>query len=405
MLYCDDCGSITDKNHGPDEGSVHCPRCAGATEESPATSGLSLLDEPASTQPTSKTSTGFGAQDLDLYSSETIAQKRQRKTPTGETKLHLVSDEVDDFSTEPEPPIESVAPSDDSTTQNFTTQNFSAPQFPSEEFSSDDSGSPESTSARWRFECLACSGTLSVEPVTTRSKVGCPRCQTKMVLSPDGEVTLPKIHTSKPTSAPSETPAPLFGGAETSSDRFEQFETSDDLFSTTEDSTPSPFTTAPQEGAVSAPSMAALKAAGEPCNSDGEVITMAPVSDPEVETAESITDAPELPLEFQPQLGVETSLGFLDEVTIAGATFEPLDGEESTQEQVEPSSYENGTTLQPATVVLWSGLFALPSLAALLITHAPKSSALWGVMTRAGISFQTRCGELLDQLAPWMGSF
>lgn len=397
MLYCDDCGSITDKNHGPDEGSVHCPRCAGATEESPATSGLSLLDEPASTQPTNHTSTGFGDQDLDLYSSETIAQKRQRKTPTGETKLHLVSDEVDDFSTEPEPPIESVAPSDDS-----TTQNFSAPQFPSAEFSSDDLGSPESTSPRWRFECLACSGTLSVEPVATRSKVGCPRCQTKMVLSPDGEVTLPKIHTSKPTSAPSETAAPLFGGGETSTD---QFETSDDFFSTTEDSTPSPCTTAPQEAAVSAPSVAALKAAGEPCNSDGEVITMAPVSDPEVETAESITDAPELPLEFQPQLGVETSLGFLDEVTIAGATFEPSDGEETTQEQVEQFSLENRTTLQPATVVLWSGLFALPSLAALLVTHAPKSSALWGVMTRAGISFQTRCGEMLDQLAPWMGSF
>ena len=400
MLYCDDCGSITDKNHGPDEGSVHCPRCAGATEESPATSGLSLLDEPSSTQPTSTTSTGFGDQDLDLYSSETIAQKRQRKTPTGETKLHLVSDEVDDFSTEPEPPIESVAPSDD-----FSTQDFSAQQFPSEQFSSDDSGSPESPSARWRFECLACSGTLSVEPVTTRSKVGCPRCQTKMVLSPDGEVTLPKIHTSKPTSAPSETPAPLFGGAETSSDRFEQCETNDDVFSTAEDSTPSPFTTAPHEAAVSAPSVAALKAAGEPCSSDGEIITMAPVSDPEVETTDSITDAPELPLEFQPQLGVETSLGFLDEVTIAGATFEPSDEDESTQEQVEHCSFDNQTTLQPATVVLWSGLFALPSLAALLITHAPKSSALWSVMTRAGISFQTRCGEMLDQLAPWMGSF
>ena len=400
MLYCDDCGSITDKNHGPDEGGVHCPRCAGATEESPATSGLSLLDEPASTQTTSNATPGFGARDLDLYSSETIAQKRQRKTPTGETKLHLVSDEVDDFSTEPEPPFESVAPSDD-----FTTQNFSAPQFPSAEFSSDDSGSPESTSPRWRFECLACSGTLSVEPVATRSKVGCPRCQTKMVLSPDGEVTLPKIHTAMPTAAPSETPATLFGGAETPTDPFELFETSDDLFSTAEDSTPSPIITAPQEGAVSAPSVAALQAAGEPCSSDGEIITMAPVRDVEVETADSITDAPELPLEFQPQLGVETSLGFLDEVTIAGASFDPSDGEESTQEQVEHPSFENGTALQPATVVLWSGLFALPSLAALLITHAPTDSALWSVMTRAGISFQTRCGEMLDQLAPWMGSF
>lgn len=397
MLYCDDCGSITDKNHGPEAGSVHCPRCAGATEESPATSGLSLLDEPASTHPTTRTSTGFGDQDLDLFSSETIAQKRQRKTPTGETKLHLVSDEVDDFSKEPEPPFESVAPSDD-----FTTQGFSAAQFPSEEFSSDDSGSQESTSPRWRFECLACSGTLSVEPVATRSKVGCPRCQTKMVISPDGEVTLPKIQTSSPTTAPSPTPAPLYSSAETP---VEQFETSDDLFSTTEDSTPSPFSSEAQDGAVSAPSVAALKAAGEPCNSDGEVITMTPVRDAEVETAESITDAPELPLQFQPQLGVETSLGFLDEVTIGGATFEPSDGAESTPEPIEQSSLENGTTLQPATVVLWSGLFALPSLAALLITHAPKGSALWSVMTSAGISFQSRCGELLDQLAPWMGSF
>jgi hypothetical protein len=226
-----------------------------------------------------------------------------------------------------------------------------------------------------------------------------------MVISPDGEVTLPKIQTSSPTTAPSPTPAPLYSSAETPVDRFEQFETSDDLFSTTEDSTPSPFSSEAQDGAVSAPSVAALKAAGEPCNSDGEVITMTPVRDAEVETAESITDAPELPLQFQPQLGVETSLGFLDEVTIGGATFEPSDGAESTPEPIEQSSLENGTTLQPATVVLWSGLFALPSLAALLITHAPKGSALWSVMTSAGISFQSRCGELLDQLAPWMGSF
>ena len=391
MLYCDDCGSITDKNHGAETGGTRCPRCAGATEEAPATSGLSLLDEPFTADPVKNTAVGIG--ELDLYSSETIAQKRQRKTPTGETKLHLVSEEDDQFTPEPAPAFESVAPS--------------------QELTLTETGSQEPFAPRWRFECLACSGTLSVQPVTTRSKVGCPRCQTKMVVSPDGEVSLPSILAATP--APTGTPTAVFSSASTATDALPGFEENDPFFSTTDFSTsdfstseetaPSTVASDPLESAVSAPSMAALEAAGEPHSSEGEVMTMAPVRDTEVDRENSITEAPELPLQYQPQLGVETSLGFLDDVTAAGELFDPSDEVESAQETLAETTLARGSTLQPVTVMLWSGLFALPSLAALLVTHAPKDSALWSAMTQARITFQLRCGEWLDQMVPWMGSF
>ena len=76
MLYCDECGTISDKNYGPEDGTVRCPRCAGATEEAPATSGLSLLDEPASLKRTGFAGGNEEMTDLDLFSSETIAQKQ-----------------------------------------------------------------------------------------------------------------------------------------------------------------------------------------------------------------------------------------------------------------------------------------------------------------------------------------
>ena len=46
MIYCDDCGAITDKNHGPEDGAIRCAQMLRDTEESPASNELSMLDDP-----------------------------------------------------------------------------------------------------------------------------------------------------------------------------------------------------------------------------------------------------------------------------------------------------------------------------------------------------------------------
>ena len=395
MLYCDDCGSITDKNHGPEDGAVRCPGCAGATEESPATSGLSLLDEPAVDASTGTTQTSFGDQDLDLFSSETIAQKRTRKTPTGETNLRLVTDEDE---------------SHDSVEENF---------------SSFEGSTPEPTSDRWTFECLACAGSLSIQAVETRSKLSCPRCQTCMVVHPDGEVSLPRMSTGlttqqqttqqQTTDAPAavteetpfpaspsicdETPAiceetpvstPFFG--EDEGDIFAD----DGAGAALTEAVGSISVTPPP---VTAPSTAALEAADSKCSDDGEIITVAPPAEEQIE--ENSSNAPTLPTSFNEELGIETSLGFFD-------TLEQ--GDEGASDSTSAPQAQEGTELpqvavQQGTVTVWTLLFTLPSLAALLVHRAGPGSEIMQTLNGVGISFQYRCGQFLDQVSQWIGGF
>ncbi len=392
MLYCDDCGSITDKNHGPEDGAVHCPGCAGATEESPATSGLSLLDEPAVDPSTGTTRTSFGDQDLDLFSSETIAQKRTKKTPTGETSLRLVTDEDE---------------SHDSVEENF---------------SSFDGSTAEPTFDRWTFECLACAGSLSIQAVETRSKLSCPRCQTCMVVHPDGEVSLPRMSTGhtpqqQTTDAPAavteetsfpaspsiteETPAiteetpvstPFFG--EDEGDIFAD----DGAGPALTEAVGSISVTPPP---VTAPSTAALEAADNKCSDDAEIITVAPPVEDQIE--ENASAAPTLPTSFNEELGVETSLGFFD-------TLEECEETDPHSDSTSAPQAQEGTELpqvavQQGTVTVWTLFFTLPSLAALLVHRASPGSEMMQTLNGVGISFQYRCGQFLDQLSQWFGGF
>jgi len=369
MLYCDDCGSITEKNNGPEDGTVRCPRCAGATEESPATSGLALLDDPtvgdAGDGPTS-----FGDTDLDLFSNETIAQKKSKpKAPTGATKLRLVDDEEDSFS-----PV---------------TPPSSVPEPIEEE------------AQQWSFECLACSGTLSIEAVEVRSKLSCPRCQITMVVEPDGQISLPDTAASTSSgarqkdsnqhidfSSDAETLDPFFAGEEFST------EESADSVQTQPGSASAPVTT---------PSTAALRAAENKCSSDGDTITMAPSHPDEVSDTSILLQDPSL------ETSLEDALGFLDEEVIdsddaCGLLGDPLPhATEEPENSVTPEGH--AAPLEPATLMLWSGLFALPSLAALLVSRLPLGSEVTQTLSRVGSTVQARCGDFLDQFVPWIGSF
>ena len=369
MLYCDDCGSITEKNNGPEDGTVRCPRCAGATEESPATSGLALLDDPTGGD-AGDGSTSFGDTDLDLFSNETIAQKKSKpKAPTGATKLRLVDDEEDSFS-----PV---------------TPPSSVPEPIEEE--------PQ----QWSFECLACSGTLSIEAVEVRSKLSCPRCQITMVVEPDGQISLPDTAASTSSgarqkdsnqhidfSSDAETLDPFFAGEEFST------EESADSVQTQPGSASAPVTT---------PSTAALRAAENKCSSDGDTITMAPSHPDEVSDTSILLQDPSL------ETSLEDALGFLDEEVIdsddaCGLLGDPLPhATEEPENSVTPEGH--AAPLEPATLMLWSGLFALPSLAALLVSRLPLGSEVTQTLSRVGSTVQARCGDFLDQFVPWIGSF
>lgn len=329
MLYCDECGTISDKNYGPEDGNVRCPRCAGATEEAPATSGLSLLDEPGSLQKSGFEQSKEEMNDLDLFSSETIAQKRNPKESSDETRLTLVE----------ENPVDSVELSD-----SFHTRNAPLPPVPEQ----------------WRFECLACSGSLRLDPVTQRCKVRCPRCQTWMVLGPEGTLNLP--NTGKKNEAP-------VNQDTVASDVGDEYFTCD-----------SPKTITP-------PSAASLRAVDSQENACSDTITMAPPC----ESAEPIT---------VPQID-EDLLGMIGEdPNQFGQEFD-LETESDPQPECNAGS---SSQLTDATVVLWVGLFVLPSLMALLISRLAPASEVHQVLSRIGVTFQHNCGEFLTFLSGLMTS-
>lgn len=369
MLYCDDCGSITEKNNGPEDGTVRCPRCAGATEESPATSGLALLDDPSGSD-AGDSQSSFGDSDLDLFSNETIAQKKRKpKTPTGETKLRLIDDEEDSF-----PPV---------------TPPSRVPEPIEEE------------AQQWSFECLACSGTLSIKAVDVRSKLSCPRCQITMVVEADGQVSLPDTAASASYSAGQEDSGQhidFSNDAET----LDHFFAGEEL-STEESADPVETQTGSPSAPVTTPSTAALRAAENKCSSDGDTITMAPSPSDEVSDTSTRLQEPAL------ETSLEDALGFLDEEVIDSDDACELLGDPLPHASEEP---ENSVTqeghaapLETATVMLWSGLFALPSLAALLVNRLPLGSGVTQTLSRVGSNVQARCGDFLDQFLPWIGSF
>ena len=346
MLYCDDCGTISDKNYGPEDGSVRCPRCAGATEEATATSGLALLDEPRSLQESGFNSQSSAISDLDLFSSETIAKKRTPRDTDGQTRLRLIEDEAEAPTETNEPPQQSLAPL-------------------------------PPVARQWRFECLACSGSLRIEPATSLSKIRCPRCQTWMIVGANGEVNLPATSEKKP----SDTPEPPTEETETAAPQQP---------STIPTPDPEPAETdALEEWSLkdtrNEPSPEALQAVETQASGSADTITLAPPTE-QIADHEEIGDA----------------LGFLDgDPDFFGQEFY-LDPEPEPVTEQTQATAENRTELTVTTMAVWTGLFAVPSLLALLVARSTPSSEIYQALSRVGVSFQQSCGDLLTTLSGWM---
>lgn len=197
--YCDRCGSITQANHSTGSDTL-CATCAGdttfsATKQVPQ--GLDVLRDP--TQELGD-GTPVGDPDLDFFSGETLAVRRD-ETPTREpSRLKLVEDGEsvhasgsDGFAGPPPP----QSPMGEAPNAPTATVPVSAPE-------------------RWRVDCLHCAGNLSVRPVEKRSKLRCPRCEGMMVLEQTGLVSAVGMGIAPcPSSAPtSQTPtleAPTLG--------------------------------------------------------------------------------------------------------------------------------------------------------------------------------------------------
>jgi hypothetical protein len=135
----------------------------------------------------------------------------------------------------------------------------------------------------------------------------------------------------------------------------------------------------------------------------GDTITMAPSHPDEVSDTSTLLQDPSL------ETSLEDALGFLDEEVIdsddaCGLLGDPLPhATEEPENSVTPEGH--AAPLEPATLMLWSGLFALPSLAALLVSRLPLGSEVTQTLSRVGSTVQARCGDFLDQFVPWIGSF
>jgi len=346
MLYCDDCGTISDKNYGPEDGSVRCPGCAGATEEATATSGLSLLDEPRSLQGTGLNGGSSEISDLDLFSTETIAKKRAPRNPDGNSRLRLIEDDV-------ETPIEK--------NDSIEDRQIPVPLVP----------------RQWRFECLACSGSLRIEPVTSRSKIRCPRCQTWMIVAANGEVNLPPTDEKKPISTPEQQT-----GAPEPSDpqRPPSVPTPDDEPAETD-----LLEEWSLKNTLSGASLRAVEAVEMQEGGSADTITLSPPTE-QIAAAEEIEDA----------------LGFLgDDPHFFGEDFD-LDAEIEPHTDETEETRENRTELTIPTIALWTGLFAVPSLVALLLARSTPSSGIYQALSRVGVSFQQSCGDLFTSVSGWI---
>ena len=385
MIYCDDCSAITDKNHGPQDGCIRCSRCAGATEEAPATGGLSLLDDPVSTTGSGFQSSDESLNDLDLFSSETIAQKRSRPVPNDETPLHWVTgDETADSTSESAG--EAASSGDDGL----------EPYFPIE-----DSHSKQEETESWQFDCLACAGRLAVEAVVERSKLSCPRCQTWMVIDVDGEVIIPGDEFGAPQPSCSNQELEQLRkdvnrtadaildenyGTEDFQSDFDttlnsSFEVDNDMPDNAEnyENTSSPGSVSP----------AALQVAEEMSSTESEVIT----------STEQI------------EITGEDSLQITDPSDISHMEVDDLDQvlEALVSEQLEENDTEIVSdpimTLTSATVGVYTLLFAVPSMVVMSAYFAGPDSPAFQAILRMGTMVQQHGNQILDSLARTFAGF
>lgn len=367
MIYCDDCGAITDKNHGPEDGTIRCARCSGATEEAPASNELSLLDDPMVSETGGFQSSSESMEDLDLFSSETIAHKRAVPAPTEDSTLTLVEDDAFGLG------------------QHSDESEFEFPDFSQIEDVDIDPETESTESAEetetWQFDCLACAGRLAVEAVVERSKVSCPRCETWMVIDIDGEVILPGDEFGAPQPSCSSQELEqlrqevhrLADGIGTGTDTWETDGTSETHETETQVDSEVTETDLPSSGFVSPEALAAAEMQA----SAGEVITTTETEEVKEDTLPATVTTP------------------ADDLTAALSAL--AEGEHLIE--VDLQAEDVAPVLTPATIGVYTALFALPSLTVLSAWHAGPDSPAYQALLRFGTQVQQNGGQLLDQVA------
>jgi len=368
----------------PEDGSIHCARCSGATEDAPATSELSLLDDPVTPEGAGFKSSDDSMEDLDLFSSETIAQKRSKPAPSEETTLHLIEDDVFGLSSEEDSPDYDLSEMEE------------AIDFEGED---EDTEATEETES-WQFDCLACAVRLAVETVEEKSKLQCPRCETWMVIDIDGEVILPGAEFGAPEpSCSSEELEQLRQEVHRIADGIGQSDFDDDHFGEDsfdenyDESQQTPIELESNSSIPTSPSPAALEAA-EMQASTGDVITTT-----DDMTAEEETDEETTPEEIEEDL-FETITTPADDYSAAISALE--DGEDLVE--VDFGAENKAPALTPHTVGVYTMLFALPSMIVMSAWFAGPGSIAHEALMRFGTQVQQNGGQLLDQVARFFAS-
>ena len=203
--YCDRCGDITKTNHSSGN-ELLCENCAtngagGSAPPAPSAppTGLDVLSDPGPSAPAPGPEPS--ANELDFFSNDTLAMRREPPKPKGPSKLKLVSDAepATGFQNPAAPaPAPAAAPPaglGGGNNDMGMTQPMGGTIYPSK---------PDE---RWRVDCLHCAGSLSIKPAVKRSKLRCPRCRGVMILDPSGQVesigstVVQRKGTAKPPSA------------------------------------------------------------------------------------------------------------------------------------------------------------------------------------------------------------
>ncbi|MFQ5655176.1 MAG: hypothetical protein ACE5GW_10665 [Planctomycetota bacterium] len=170
IQYCDRCGEIIQgaSPGGASGGEILCPNCrSGGTGSSPTGRGSADTRGPTEPLPDYNLSSMAEEGNLDLFSSETIAQRRKLTSGRTESRLRLVDEAMSGTESLPADP------------RGNPSRGSPGPGLSA-------GGAPD----RWRVDCLSCDASLSISPVSGRSKLRCPRCNATMVVDADGRVTL-----------------------------------------------------------------------------------------------------------------------------------------------------------------------------------------------------------------------
>lgn len=384
IYYCDDCGSVTEQNHGPENGGMVCRRCSGAQEpQTQPKSGLDLLDEPPSSLQDANLGEGpsLDSGELDLFSSQTIARRREKPKPRTETTLRLVEEKPEEVATEDSQETQTPSPAVVATPPPMAQQ-------PAE---------------RWCIDCLSCDGSLSIQPVGQKSRLRCPRCQATMVIEASGQVSLPAAAPQSPqqiahfdAARPSPAPAEDRDGSPAVQEQGHN--------PVDEDSIPAPTTfeeifssfEAPLEPGSSSPETQVPSPAAENSSlkSSATTLTVDPkcgIDDSVVE--EALLDEPLLDEElFAHPASQESTPDSLDQGladALLGSSFDDLN---------EPSGHPVEAPASNVTIAFWVTLAALPALTAVLLSHQELAAASSALCQEIGASVEENTHRFLNWL-------